>query len=229
MSYGDLWLSMGKFAKGIVVVMFFMSAWSWAVSISKYIYLRKSKKETRRFAPEFSRYLQEEQLDGAIALAEKNKKSHVARVLGEALAEVKPLLRDRATIITAEMKRGLGILATTGATAPFVGLLGTTMGIVTAFQGMSASGGSGSLAAITGGVAEALITTAFGLLVAIPAVWLYNYFATKIDFLTVEMTYTSKELIDYLIKSVGSEFGRSIFTKEFQTQKTSQTSGPIKG
>src|SRR6266699_2523071 len=219
MSYGDLWLSMGKFAKGIVVVMFFMSAWSWAVSISKYIYLRKSKKETRRFAPEFSRYLQEEQLDGAIALAEKNKKSHVARVLGEALAEVKPLLRDRATItaadinsaeraverqmliITAEMKRGLGILATTGATAPFVGLLGTTLGI----------------------------TTAFGLLVAIPAVWLYNYFATQIDFLTVEMTYTSKELIDYLIKSVGSEFGRSIFTKEFQTQKTSQTSGPIKG
>src|SRR5881296_1279984 len=236
MSYAELWASMGPFAKGIVLVMFAMSAWSWAVSISKFIYLRKSKKETRKFAPEFSRYLQEEQLDGAIALAEKNKKSHVARVLGEALAEVKPLLRDRATItaadinsaeraverqmliITAELKRGLGILATTGATAPFVGLLGTTMGIVTAFQGMAASGGG-----------EALITTAFGLIVAIPAVWLYNYFSVKIDFLTVEMTYTSKELIDYLIKSVGSEFGRSIFTKEFQTQKTSQTSGPIKG
>ena len=201
MSYADLWSSMGPFAKGIVVVMFIMSAWSWAVSISKQIYLRKSQKETRKFAPEFSRYLQEEQLDGAIALAEKNKKSHVARVLGEALAEVKPLLRDRATItaadinsaeraverqmliITAELKRGLGILATTGATAPFVGLLGTTMGIVTAFQGMAASGGGGSLQAITGGVAEALITTAFGLMVAIPAVWLYNYFATKIDFL----------------------------------------------
>jgi len=229
MSYGDLWLSMGKFAKGIVVVMFFMSAWSWAVSISKYIYLRKSKKETRRFAPEFSRYLQEEQLDGAIALAEKNKKSHVATITAADINSAERAVERQMLIITAEMKRGLGILATTGATAPFVGLLGTTMGIVTAFQGMSASGGSGSLAAITGGVAEALITTAFGLLVAIPAVWLYNYFATQIDFLTVEMTYTSKELIDYLIKSVGSEFGRSIFTKEFQTQKTSQTSGPIKG
>jgi biopolymer transport protein ExbB/biopolymer transport protein TolQ len=166
-------------------------------------------------------------------------------VLGEALSEVKPLLRDRATItaadinsaeraverqmliITSELKRGLGILATTGATAPFVGLLGTTMGIVTAFQAMAASGGGGNLASITGGVAEALITTAFGLIVAIPAVWLYNYFTTKIDFMTVEMTYTSKELIDYLIKSVGSEFGRSIFTKEFQTQKASQSSGPI--
>jgi len=101
------------------------------------------------------------------------------------------------------------------------------MGIVNAFTGMAASGGGGSLGAVSAGIAEALITTAFGLIVAIPAVWLYNYFTTKIDFLSVEMTYTSKELIDYLIKSVGSEFGRSIFTKEFQTQKASQSSGPI--
>src|SRR3989442_9015579 len=196
MSYAELWSSVGLFAKGIVVVMFVMSAWSWAVSIPKQIYLRKSQKETRKFAPEFSPYLKEEELDGAIARAEKNKISHVARVLGEALAEVKPLLRARATItaadinsaeraverqmliITAELKRGLGILATVGATAPFVGLLGTTMGIVTAFQGMSASGGGGSLAAITGGLAEALITTAFRLMGAMPAAWpvqrLYN-------------------------------------------------------
>src|SRR5438045_9071447 len=111
------------------------------------------------------------------------------------------------------MRRGLGILATTGATAPFVGLLGTTMGIVTAFQGMSASGGSGSLAAITGGVAEALITTAFGLMVAITAVWLYNYFSTKIDFLTVQMTYTTNERIDHLIKSVIVEIDCALFTK----------------
>ncbi|HYK11196.1 MAG TPA: MotA/TolQ/ExbB proton channel family protein [Gemmatimonadales bacterium] len=245
MSLKDLFLTMGPFAKGIVVVMLIMSLWSWTVVITKWWYLRKSQKQTAKFAPQFSRSLQEEQLDQAIALAEKNKTSHVARVLGDALAEVKPLLRDRATItagdinsaeraverqmliITAEMKRGMGVLATTGATAPFVGLLGTTMGIVAAFQGMAASGGGGSLAAITGGVAEALITTAFGLMVAIPAVWLYNYFSTKIDYVSVEMTYTSKELIDFLIKSVGSEFGRSIFTKEFQTQKATQSSGPI--
>jgi len=139
---------MGPFAKTIVVIMFIMSAWSWAVTISKWMYLRKSQQETRKFAPEFSRFLQEEQLDGAIKLAEKQKKSHVARVVGEALSEVKPLLRDRATItaadinsveravereiliVSAELKRGLGILATTGSTAPFVGLLGTVMGIV---------------------------------------------------------------------------------------------------
>ena len=247
MSLIDLYNSMGLFAKGVVWVMVIMSVVSWGITFTKLFYLRKSQVATRKFAPEFSRFLQEEQLDAAIKLAEKPeyKNSHVARVLGDALQEVKPLLRDRATItaadinsaeraverqmliITSEMKRGLGWLATTGATAPFVGLLGTTIGIVNAFQGMAASGGGGSLAAISAGIAEALITTAFGLIVAIPAVWLYNYFSTKLDFLAVEMTYTSKELIDYLIKSVGSEFGRSIFTKEFQTQKASQSSGPI--
>src|SRR6266513_1108513 len=241
LSLYDLFVSMGLFAKSIVIILAAMSIYSWTSAFQKLYQIVRSQGETRRFAPEFSRFLQEEQLDGAIKLAEKQKKSHVARVVGEALAEVKPLLRDRATItaadinsvereiliVSAELKRGLGILATTGYTAPFVGLLGTVMGIVNAFTGMAASGGGGSLGAVSAGIAEALITTAFGLIVAIPAVWLYNYFTTKIDFLSVEMTYTSKELIDYLIKSVGSEFGRSIFTKEFQTQKASQTSGPV--
>src|SRR6266705_3609634 len=220
----ELFASMGPFAKFIVLVLAVMSVISWANAIQKLVQIVRSERETRKFAPEFSRFLQEEQLDGAIKLAERQKKSHVARVVGEALSEVKPLLRDRATItaadinsveraveremliVAAELKRGLGILATTGATAPFVGLLGTVMGIVNAFTGMAASGGGGSLGAVSAGIAEALITTAFGLIVAIPAVWLYNYFTTK---------------------SVGSEFGRSIFTKEFQTQKASQTSGPV--
>jgi len=103
LSYMELWQSMGLFAKSIVVVMLIMSLWYWTISISKFMQLRKSQRETRKFAPEFSRYLQEEQLDTAIALAEKNKKSHVARVLGEALQEVKPLLRDRATITAADI------------------------------------------------------------------------------------------------------------------------------
>ena len=103
------------------------------------------------------------------------------------------------------------------------------MGIVNAFTGMAQQGASGGLAGISAGIAEALITTAFGLMVAIPAVWAYNYFQTKIENLTVEMTYGSKELIDYLIKSVGSEFGRSIFTKEFQAQKAVTGAGQISG
>lgn len=231
-----LWDSAGGFARGIIVILAIMSVLSIGVAIGKWWRIRRSTRETAKFAPEFGRFLQEDQIDAAIALAEKQKVSHVARVLGEALAEIKPLLRDRAAvtagdinsaeraierqmlILLAELKRGLAILATVGATSPFVGLLGTTMGIVNAFTGMAVTG-SGGLAAISAGIAEALITTAFGLLVAIPAVWFYNYFQTKIEAITVEMTYTSKELVDFLIKSVGSEFGRSIFTKEFQTQK----------
>ena len=240
-----LWGTMGWFAKGVVMIMAFMSIWSLTIMIQKFFQFQRSQAETRKFAPQFSRAIQEENLDQAISLAEKNKKSHVSRVLGEALAEVKPLLRDRATITAAdinsaeraverqmlivlsEFKRGTGLLATVGSTAPFVGLLGTTMGIVNAFTGMAQAGASGGLAGISAGIAEALITTAFGLMVAIPAVWAYNYFTTKIENLSVEMTYTSKELIDYLIKSVGSEFGRSIFTKEFQAQKAVSGTGHI--
>ncbi len=242
-----LWGTMGWFAKGIVMVLFIMSVLSLTVAFQKFMLIRKSQAATRKFAPEFSRAIQEGSLENAIRLAEKNKVSHVSRVLGEALAEVKPLLSDQATVTVADInsseraverqmlivlsdyKRGLGILGTVGSTAPFVGLLGTTMGIVNAFTGMSAGGASGGLAGISAGIAEALITTAFGLMVAIPAVWFYNYFTTKIENLTIEMTVSSKELIDYLIKGVGNEFGRSIFTKEFQTQKAVSGSGHIHG
>jgi biopolymer transport protein ExbB/biopolymer transport protein TolQ len=115
----------------------------------------------------------------------------------------------------ARFRRGLGVLATVGATAPFVGLLGTTMGVVNAFTGM-ANAGSGGLAAISAGIAEALITTAFGLIVAIPAVWLYNYFINRIDYLSMEVTYTTKEFMDFLIRYEarlsGGQLGRDTAT-----------------
>ena len=228
-----LWGTMGYFAKGIVITLAIMSVWSLTVMIQKWWHIRAAQAETRKFAPEFSQFLEEDNLSEAINLAQSYKKSHVARVLGGALSEIKPLILDGSVTVAdinsaeraveremlmtiVQLKRGLGVLATVGSTAPFVGLLGTTMGIVNAFTGMATSG-SGGLSAISAGVAEALITTAFGLLVAIPAVWAYNYFTTKIDNLTAEMTYTSKEMIDYLIKGVSGEFGRSRFTREFST------------
>src|SRR5512135_3145535 len=170
-----LWGTMGMFAKGIVFIMAIMSVYSLTIVLTKLVQIKRSEAETRKFAPLFSRAIQEENLDQAITLAEKNKKSHVSRVLGEALAEVKPLLRDRATITAADInsaeraverqmlleltdfKRGLGILATVGSTSPFVGLLGTCMGIVASFEAMSSQGASGGLAGIAGGIAEALI------------------------------------------------------------------------
>ena len=237
----DLWNQMGAFAKGIVITLAIMSIYSLAIMLQKWWQLRSAQAETRRFAPEFSQFLEEDNITEAVKLAEGYKKSHVARVLGGALGEIKPLIQDGSVTVAdinsaeraveremlmtiVQLKRGLGVLATVGATAPFVGLLGTTMGIVNAFTGM-ASSGSGGLSAISAGIAEALITTAFGLLVAIPAVWAFNYFSTKIDNLTAEMTYSSKEMIDYLIKGVSGEFGRSRFTREFNT--TAGGTGPI--
>jgi biopolymer transport protein ExbB/biopolymer transport protein TolQ len=237
----DMFKSMGSFAKGIVIALSFMSIWSMTVMVQKWWGLRKAQKETIKFAPEFSQFLEEDNLTEAIRLAEGYKRSHVAIVLGGALQEVKPLIQDGSVTVSdinsaeravernmllevTTLKRGLAVLATVGATAPFVGLLGTTMGIVNAFTGMAASG-SGGLAAIGAGIAEALITTAFGLLVAIPAVWAYNYFTTKIDNLIAEMTYVSKEMIDYLIKGVSGEFGRSRFTREFNA--TAGSTNPI--
>ncbi len=229
----ELYGHMGYFAKGIVFTLAGMSIWSLTVTLQKWWYLRSAQVQTRKFAPEFSQFLEEDNLTEAINIAGTYKKSHVARVLGNALDEIKPLIADGSVTVSdinsAEraveremlmtivlIKRGLGILATVGSTAPFVGLLGTTMGIVNAFTGMAVSGGGG-LGAISAGIAEALITTAFGLLVAIPAVWAYNYFQTKVDNITAEMTYSSKEMIDYLIKGVSGEFGRSRFTREFNT------------
>ena len=235
-----LWGTMGFFARFIVFTLAAMSVWSLTIMIQKWWSLRQAQAETRRFAPEFSQFLDEDNLTEAINLAQNYKKSHVARVLGNSLEEVKPLITDGSVTVAdinsaeraveremlmtiVDQKRGLGVLATVGSTAPFVGLLGTTMGIVNAFTGMATSG-SGGITAISAGVAEALITTAFGLLVAIPAVWAYNYFQTKIDNLIAEMTYSSKEMIDYLIKGVSGEFGRSRFTREFNT---ASGSGPI--
>jgi biopolymer transport protein ExbB/biopolymer transport protein TolQ len=232
----DIWNQMAGFARGIVYTLAIMSIWTLSISLKKWWELRTAQNETRKFAPEFSQFLEEDNLVEAANLSERYKKSHVARVLAGALSETRALVQDGSVTIAdinsaeraieremlmtiTDLKRGLGVLATTGATAPFVGLLGTTMGIINAFQGMAVSG-SGGLSAISGGISEALITTAFGLIVAIPAVWLFNYFQTKVDNLTAEMTYTSKEMIDYLIKTVSGEFGRSRFTREFNTTAT---------
>src|SRR5436309_14770968 len=141
MSLLDLLKTMGRFAKGIVVVLAIMSIYSMTIMVQKWWSMRKAQKETIKFAPEFSQFLEEDNLTEAIRLAESYKRSHVALVLGGALQEVKPLIQDGsvtvADINSAERaiernmllelrnrKRGLALLATVGATAPFVGLLG---------------------------------------------------------------------------------------------------------
>ncbi|HEX2095436.1 MAG TPA: MotA/TolQ/ExbB proton channel family protein [Longimicrobiaceae bacterium] len=214
MSLAHLWEQAGWFARGIIIVLLIMSMISLAVAVAKWLRFRKMARATREFAPGFSQALEADNIQEALALTEQYPSSHVARVLGESLREVAPLLNDprvagaaitsaersveREQILLAnELKSGLGLLATVGSTAPFVGLLGTTMGIVTAFQGMSQSGGG--LEAVSAGIAEALITTAIGLIAAIPAVWLYNYFTARLDTLFSELAYAGREMIDWMM------------------------------
>ena len=214
MSLTELWNHMGWFAKGIAFTLIGMSIISLSVAAAKWFRFRRMAKATLEFAPQFSAALEANNVPDALALTEQYERSHVARVLGESLREVAPLLNDAdlagAAITSAErsiereqillandLKGGMSMLATIGATAPFVGLLGTTMGIVNAFTGMATGGGG--IEAISAGIAEALITTAVGLIVAIPAVWLYNYFTTRLETLFSELAYAGREMIDWMM------------------------------
>lgn len=211
----DLWHNMGNLAKGVVILLFIMSIWSLAVIIDRALYFNAARKQSREFAPRVAGALKEGKLDEAVKVADRNKKSHLAEVVTAGLQEFrnygggtvteeqieasKRALDRSEAIVHAKLKRGLGGLATIGSTAPFVGLFGTVMGILNAFQQIAVQKTSG-IGAVAGGISEALVTTAFGLLVAIPAVWTFNYFTGKVEVFDVEMDNSSSELIDYFIK-----------------------------
>ena len=122
-----------------------------------------------------------------------------ADIPGEQIEASKRALERAEAIIHAELKRGLSGLATIGSTAPFVGLFGTVVGILNAFKEISTQKATG-LGAVAGGISEALVTTAIGLFVAIPAVMMFNYFTSKVEAFDVEMDNSSSELIDYFLK-----------------------------
>ena len=215
----SMWRGMGWPARLVVVVLLIMSAWSTGVMIDRWIAYQGARKQSRVFAPAVAGALKDGNIREAIEIAEQNKRSHLAKVVtaglqefqahqvsaeipGEEIEASKRALERAAAIVHAELKRGVSSLATIGSTAPFVGLFGTVLGIIHAFQGISAEKTTG-LAAVAGGISEALVTTAFGLFVAIPAVWVYNYFTSKIEAFDVEMDNSSSELIDYFIKKSG--------------------------
>ncbi len=215
----SMWHSMGWPARLVVIVLLVMSAWSIGVMIDRWIAYQGARKQSRVFAPAVANALKDGKIEDAIAIAEQNQRSHLAKVVtaglqefqahqvsteipGEEIEASKRALERASAIVHAELKRGVSSLATIGSTAPFVGLFGTVLGIIHAFQGISAEKSTG-LAAVAGGISEALVTTAFGLFVAIPAVWVYNYFTGKIEAFDVEMDNSSSELIDYFIKRSG--------------------------
>jgi biopolymer transport protein ExbB len=122
-----------------------------------------------------------------------------SEIPGEEIEASRRALERAEAIVHAELKRGVPTLATIGATAPFVGLFGTVVGIINAFHGISTEKSTG-LGAVAGGISEALVATAIGLFVAVPAFWAFNAFTSRIEGFDVEMSNSSSELIDYFLK-----------------------------
>ena len=220
MDFLEMWEQMGVIVKLLMVVLAVMSMWSMGVFFERLFTFFQAGKQSKMFAPQAAKHLKDGRLKDAIAVSQsKNYKySHLGKVVLAGLLEYQfqkesgiELERDdlvdavrraiqRASALTAaDLKKGMGSLATIGATAVFVGLLATTFGVIAAFQGIAATG-SGGLGAVSAGISEALVGTAMGLIVAIPAVWFYNYLTSKIEFFNVEMDNSSSELVDYFIK-----------------------------
>jgi biopolymer transport protein ExbB len=208
----SMWASMSTLPRVVVGILFVLSIYSFGVMIDRALMYSAARKQSRIFVQQVAGALKDGKLDEAIAIAERNKKSHIAKVVATGLSEfqsasqqvsesdvveaAKRGLERSVAIVHAEMKRGLSALATIGSTAPFVGLFGTVVGILNAFKGIETSKATG-LSAVAGGIAEALVTTALGLLVAVPAVWAYNYFTNRVEAFDVEMDNSSMELINY--------------------------------
>jgi biopolymer transport protein ExbB/biopolymer transport protein TolQ len=184
--------------------------------IDRVIAFNGARNQSRAFAPAVAGALREGKLDEAIKIADRYSKSHLAKVVvaglqefrahqlnadisGEEIEASRRALERAEAIVHAELKRGVSTLATIGSTGPFVGLFGTVVGIINAFKGISTEKSTG-LGAVAGGISEALVTTAVGLFVAIPAVWAYNYFTNRVEAFDVEMGNSSSELIDYFLK-----------------------------
>lgn len=217
MSLGHLWNEMGFVGKAVVIVMGAMSVYSLWVMVERYIVFTQAKNQSLKLLGALSNVLTRSAYQEGIDVTKKYKQSHLAKVIAAGLLEFEAGRRDKrnvdseviveaarqgmdrtAMITVAELKENLGVLATVGATAPFVGLFGTVVGIIKAFQGLGESGGG--IASVSAGIAEALITTAGGLLVAIPAVWAYNYFQNRVDRFTVEMSNSGSEMSIYFLK-----------------------------
>jgi len=218
MDLGTMWGQIGPIPKGVVFVLLFMSIYSIAVGVERIIVYTKAKKQSGILLRLIGKLWQEGKIEESIKVSsdKKFKNSHLAKVLIAGLNELEfqedekaPYAEkvesakraiDRATIKgLVEYRRGLTVLATIGSTGPFIGLFGTVFGVITAFQGMATAGSAG-IGAVAAGIAEALITTGFGIIVAVIAVMFFNFLLNKVDIFTGEMANASSELIDHYIK-----------------------------
>ena len=221
LNFAAIWAQSSFIGRGVFVLMAIMSVYSLWVIVERFIVFSQAKNQSLKLIGSLSNILTRSAYQEAIDVTKKYKNSHLAKVIAAGLLEFEAGRRDKrnhnvdtvveaarqgmdrtAMITVAELKENLGVLATIGATAPFVGLFGTVIGIIGAFEGMAKHGGG--IASVSAGIAEALVATAGGLGVAIPAVWAYNYYQNRVDRFTVEMSNSGSEMSIYFMKEAES-------------------------
>jgi biopolymer transport protein ExbB/biopolymer transport protein TolQ len=200
----------------VIIILLIESVYLIAVGIERWLTYNKARQQSRAYAPKVAQALKNSNIDEAIAISDKHKDSHLAMVVSSGLKEFsahqgnteisademeasKRALERAIAVKTAELKRGLSGLATVVSTAPFVGLFGTVVGIIGAFVALAQAENAG-IGAVGAAIAEALVATAFGIAVAVPAVLLFNYFTNKVKSFGVEMENSASELVVYFIK-----------------------------
>ncbi len=212
-----MWESMTIIAKLVVIVLLILSVWSLYIAVERVLTFRKAEKQSLAFAKIATDHLKHDRPQAVVDSAMKYPASHLARVVSaglqayqfeaqtsnlsdEEIIEAANRAVERASLLTlSDFKKGTGSLATIATTAPFIGLFGTVIGIINAFRGMSMTGSAG-IGAVAGGIAEALVATAIGLFVAIPAAWMFNYLQGRLERLQVEMNNSGSELVDFFVK-----------------------------
>jgi biopolymer transport protein ExbB/TolQ len=214
----EMWQAMGAVAKGVAIILIALYIVSLYLFIERQLVFRRARAKSKQIAPKLADLLKKGQIKEALTLSTKkeNKGSHLARVTAAGIQEflegkeANLSAKDQietaqrgceraATIFTQELKRGLNVLATIATSAPFIGLFGTIAGIINAFRGMALTG-SGGIGAVASGIAEALVTTAFGIGVAIIALWCYNFLNTKIEVYDAEMANTTSQIVDFFMR-----------------------------
>jgi len=214
----EMWSAMGPVAKAVAIILLALSIVSLYLFVERQLVFRRARSKSKAVAPKLAESLKKGQLQEALTLSTKkeNSGSHLARVTAAGIREflearqagltlddqVETAQRgsERAAVIfTQDLKRGLSTLATIATSAPFIGLFGTIAGIINAFRGMALTG-SGGIGAVAGGIAEALVTTAFGIGVAIIALWCYNILNAKIEVYQAEMDNTTSQIVDFFMR-----------------------------
>ena len=216
----SLWEKMGWMARGVVILLAVMAVYALGIALERWIVFMRSRRQSMAYMVLLDKHLADAALEKAAAAAKDkdHEKGYLARTLGAGLTEFNreksrggPRAHEEHVIDAEhalqragdrevqELKRGLGVLASVGSTSPFVGLFGTVMGIVNAFGEIGKTGSAG-FATVSAGIAEALVTTAFGIAVAIPAVMLFNYFTNRIEMVTTDINEAGSALVDNLRK-----------------------------